>query len=82
MAHYKYEVDFSSLPLFIVVLPIVALLLIFTFHQLNSVLYEKNLAIRVMYAYDNRCNLILAIVNTVLTVIFTAVMMIGFYIIH
>ena len=82
MAYYKYEVDFSSLPLFIVVMPVVALLLIFTFHQLNSVLNEKNIAVRVIYAFDNKCNLVLAIVNTVLTVVFTGVMMIGLYVIH
>ena len=82
MAYYKYEVDFTSLPLFIVVMPVVALLLIFTFYQLNSLIYEKNVAVRVIYAFDNKCNLVLAIVNTVLTVVFTAVMMIGLYVIH
>jgi hypothetical protein len=82
MAYYKYEVDFYSVPLFIVTLPIAALLLIFTFYQLNSVLYEKNVAVRVIYALDSKCNLVLAIVNTVLTVVFTAVIMIGLYIIQ
>ncbi len=44
-------------------------------------MYETDIPTRVIYAYDNKCNLISAAVNFVLTIVFNISIMICLYII-
>jgi hypothetical protein len=82
ISYYRFDIDHREVPIFFLAIPVAFLLLAFSFHQLRQIMTESNPATRLIYAYDNKCNLISAVINAILTVAFTMAMMYCLYIIE
>ena len=70
------------IPWFVLSIPFALILLAYTLHQIWAIIYEKDLAVKVLNAYESKPKILVIILSTCSTVVYIICVMAGFFLIE